>query len=467
MEKRKGARALPPGAHRSRGPVPGLAGQLYEAIAAAPCINSHSHLPQEVDRLADVPDALGFLGQHYPAADLYAAGMPETDIELACGARFPESLGEGESGAAGSASSVSAAGDRLPLLSRWKLVAPYWPYVRLTGYARSILIGFRDLLGFDDLSEETVGPITHAVRDHSRPGYYSRILRERGNIRVSVAQMVDLVEVDRELFVPMPRLNRFSMIERRSQIDAIESDYGFRIRSLGDLMEGIRAVCERWSRAGVAGVKLSQSYFRRMDFHSRDRSDAEDVLKRILRGEQVAVSSGAGRALGDYLVFACCRIASELDLTVQFHLGLRAGVRRSLEGCSPAPMAELFAAFPEARFDLSHAGFPYLHESGVLAKAWRNVYLNMDWIQAVSPETSRRVLKEWLRMVPYNKLIAFGDDVTHVETAYGALVLARENVAVVLAELIAEGTLTESQALDVARAVFHDNPARLYGIERT
>jgi len=348
----------------------GLREQLYDAIAEIPCVNSHSHLPQEAERLADVPDALEFLGQAYPAADLFAAGMPEADIERACGTRFPASQGEGEADASGAegaagasgaadasgaegAGSTQAAGAQsegaaagLPLLSRWRLVEPYWPYVRFTGYVQSILIGFQDLLGFDELSEATVEPVTRAVREHSRPGYYRRILKERGNIRMSVPQMVDLIEVDRELFAPMPRLNRFSMIQRRSQLDEIEEIYGLRIRSLDDLVDGIRTVCGQWRRAGVAGVKLSQSYFRRMDFRRRDRSDAEPVLKTILAGREVPLVSEPGRVLGDYLVFECCRIASAQDLTIQFHLGLRAGVRRSLEGCSPAPMVGVPRLFP-------------------------------------------------------------------------------------------------------------------------
>jgi predicted TIM-barrel fold metal-dependent hydrolase len=254
------------------------------------------------------------------------------------------------------------------------------------------------------------------------------------------------------------------MIEKKSEIEETAKKYGLKIGSLRDLIEGIESVCEAWKKKGVAGVKLSQSYFRRMDFHRRDQSDAKAVMRDILNGDIVPLLSERGKVLGDFLVFECCRIASDLDLTIQFHLGLRAKTYGSLEGCSPAPMVELFESYKNARFDLSHSGFPYLFETAVLAKGWSNIYLNMDWIQAVSPEGSKRALKEWIRMVPYNKLIAFGDDVAHVETAYGALVIARRNVASVLAELIEEGILSESDSLDIARSMFHDTPAALYGV---
>jgi hypothetical protein len=65
-------------------------------------------------------------------------------------------------------------------------------------------------------------------------------------------------------------------------------------------------------------------------------------------------------------------------------------------------------------------------------------------------------------MVPYNKIIGFGDDLQYVETVYGHLKMARSNVAIVLAEMIENYFISESVALDVAKALFHDNPAQVY-----
>ena len=416
-----------------------LESRLFEELCAMPCVNSHSHLPQENVRLAHVPDAIDFFRHTYPASDLCSAGMPEKEME-------------------------QVFRDALPIEERWRVLSRYLPYVRFTGFVESIFVGFRDLLGFSELTGDTVVPLSESIRSNSVPGYYRTILRDRCGIVSSVSQMDELIEVDRELFTPMPRLNRFSMIENRRQIEDTAARCGRDIGSLRDLLSTIESVCETWRQKRVAGVKLSQSYVRRMDFLPRAEHDAARVFDEILAGEEVGLTSDKGRILGDYLVFECCRTASEMDLTIQFHLGLRAGNRHSLEGCSPAPMVKLFEAFPRARFDLSHSGFPYLRESAVLAKGWPNIYLNMDWIQAVSPEASRRALSEWLRMVPFNKIIAYGDDVEHVEVAYGALVIARQNVAAVLGDMIREHRATESQAIDIARAMFHDTPAALYGV---
>jgi predicted TIM-barrel fold metal-dependent hydrolase len=274
--------------------------------------------------------------------------------------------------------------------------------------------------------------------------------------------MDDLIDVDRSLFLPMPRLNRFSMVASLDEVHTLERDYGVHIDSLADHVAAIRSACAGWAQAGVAGVKLSQSYRRRMDFLPRQEGDVRPVFEALLRDEPPGLDSPAGRALEDYLVFECCRAASELGLTIQFHIGLRAGNWGGLEGASPAPMVALLQAFPQARFDFSHSGYPYLREGAVLAKTFPNVYLNLSWIHIVSPVGVRSALKEWLRMVPYNKIIGYGDDVYYPEIVYGHLKMARQNVAVVLAEMMEEGTIDKGSALDVARALFYDNPKALY-----
>jgi glucuronate isomerase len=361
----------------------------------------------------------------------------------------------------------------LPLAERWQLFEPYWKSIRLTGYSQCIIESLRDIFGFSELTGETVGPISEAIRQNSKPGFYKEILKDKCNIAISLMNMDDLIDVDRTLFVPLPRLNRFSMIHSRGQIDAIEKDYNVNIGSLEEHVRVIRKVCEKWSthplpppeegrKEKVAGIKLSQSYHRRMDFLERSVADAAKVFGAMLTGNYAGLESEEGRLLEDYLVFECCRAASDVDLAIQFHLGMRAGNYGGLEGSTPAPIVNLLRAFPNARFDFSHSGYPYLREGAVLAKTFTNVYLDMSWIHIISPIGSRYALKEWLRMVPYNKIIGFGDDLQYVETVYGHLKMARQNVAIVLAEMIQEGFISESIAFDVAKAVFYDNPARIY-----
>ena len=421
-------------------PINTLSTELFEEISKIPCINSHSHIIPEAQRLKESPDALAFFNHAYAASDLVSAGMSESERQMAL---TPQ----------------------LPLAQRWKIFEPYFRWTRLTGYSQCILEGFRDLLGFSDLTGETVEPISEALRKSAKPGFYNEVLQRQSNIEMTVVNMEDLIEVDRQLFLPLPRLNRFSMLRSADQVRAIERDYNVSITTLDEHVEAIRKACQDWKAAMVAGVKMSQSYHRRMDFTQRRKEDAAKVFEGLMRGDYAGLESEQGVLLEDYLVFECCRGASEADLTIQFHQGIRAGNYGSMEGCSPVQLTELFQTFPDARFDLSHAGYPYLREGAVLGKTFSNVYLNMSWIHIISPIGSRLDLREWLRMVPYNKIIAFGDDLTYVEAVYGHLKMARQNFAIVLAEIIQEGLISESIALDVAQATFHDNPAKVYGMD--
>lgn len=60
-----------------------LATQLFDEICRIPCINSHSHLMSEPERLAANPDILEFFSHAYPGADLRSAGMAEEETEAA------------------------------------------------------------------------------------------------------------------------------------------------------------------------------------------------------------------------------------------------------------------------------------------------------------------------------------------------------------------------------------------------
>ena len=428
--------------------------ELFNEICKIPCVNSHSHIMPEEERLREPLDALTFFRRsYYTLADLGAVGMSEDQFKAAF---TPE----------------------LPLEERFQIFEPYWRWIRLTGFSQCIMEGFGDLLGFSELTQDTIEPISEALYEYNKPGFYHDILDERSNIEVSVLNLENHavhtngvfclrgIEIDRELFLPLPRLNRFSTLQSADQIHAIEEDYNVSVTNLDEHLEAIRQTCRGWRAVKVAGVKLSQSYHRRMDFKQRRKEDAGKVFDGLMKGKYAGLDSEEGVLLEDYLVFECCRAAADADLTIQFHQGMRAGNYQSMEGCSPAPLAELLGTFPDARFDLSHSGYPYLREGAVLGKGFPNVYLNMSWIHIISPIGSRTDLKEWLRMVPYNKIIAYGDDLKHVEAVYGHLKMARQNFAIALAEMIKEGIISESIALDVAQAVFHDNPFKLYGLER-
>jgi len=69
--------------------------------------------------------------------------------------------------------------------------------------------------------------------------------------------------------------------------------------------------------------------------------------------------------------------------------------------------------------------------------------------------------------MPASKIIAFGRDYgtiygIPVEKVYGHLVMARQAIAGVLARRMEEGQMTQTQAVDLTKRWFRDNPKELY-----
>jgi uncharacterized protein len=426
---------------RLRAPSQTLGNSLLETLASTRTLNDHSHVISESERLTRDLDALAYFAHPYPGSDLQSAGMSPEELAFVT--------------TPGTAS----------LEERWSRFAPYWHRIQLTGFSQCLLEGWRAVFGIGELTAQTVEPLSDAIRAARRPGHYHEVLHDKANISVSLVQMEDLVDVDRTLFLPMPRLNRFTMLRKREDVAAIERDYGVSLRSAEDLVAAMHQTALQWRDAGAPAIKLSQSYHRPMDFRERTLAEAAPVFTRLLEGHYPGLDSPEGRILEDFLVFGAVRAATAAGLPVQFHVGPRAGVYGNLEGATLAPMIALIRANRDARFDISHSGYPYLAEAGVLAKTCANVYLNMSWIHIYSPEACRAALREWLRMVPWNKILAFGDDLYWVDTIFGHLIMARQNVSTALASLVEEGVMTESMAHTLAQALFRDNPAALYGLQ--
>ena len=111
-------------------------------------------------------------------------------------------------------------------------------------------------------------------------------------------------------------------------------------------------------------------------------------------------------------------------------------------------------------------GMPWVRETGVMGKNFPNVWLNLCWCHIISPVMTRAALDEWIDLVPVNKIFAFGGDYGKpVEKVYGHLVMAREDIAMVLGRRVEQGLMTEDQAVAVAHRWFYDNPKEAYGLK--
>jgi glucuronate isomerase len=83
-------------------------------------------------------------------------------------------------------------------------------------------------------------------------------------------------------------------------------------------------------------------------------------------------------------------------------------------------------------------------------------------VHIISPEIGRQQLHELIETVPGNKIMAFGGDSVTVEMAYAHSRMARQVVARVLSEKVADGYMPEDEAISLAGRILRDNPAELF-----
>jgi hypothetical protein len=86
------------------------------------------------------------------------------------------------------------------------------------------------------------------------------------------------------------------------------------------------------------------------------------------------------------------------------------------------------------------------------------------WWHNFFPSAIRQVMEERLDMVPVNKQIGFFSDAYCVEWSYAKAKMVLNQLAIVLAQKVAQGQYTRNDAVQIARAILFDSSRDLLGI---
>jgi len=286
-------------------------------------------------------------------------------------------------------------------------------------------------------------------------------MREKANIAISIID-VQLTDVDRDLFAPVMHLDHFISVQSRQDLVSLEEESGIAIHSLDNLVKAMQMVMGKYQANGAVAIKTHLAYQRTLQYDKVSRHEAETAFNRIASHLGEGPSWLEAKPLQDYMIHQVIRVAIELELPLQIHTGLQAGNENIITNSNPTHLVNLFIEYPEAKFDLFHGGYPYIHEWATLAKNFANVYADLCWVYIISPEIGRCLLHELIETVPGNKIMAFGGDEATVEMAYGHSRMARQVVTRVLSEKVSEGYMKEEEAVILARAILRDNPTALF-----
>lgn len=402
--------------------------RLLDEMRAWQIIDCHEHLPPESTRLGQPVDALT-LFSHYTHNDLITAGMTREDYDR-------------------------TQDHALPLLQRWELVKPYWQRIRFTGYSRPILYALRRFYEADDLTDETVEAVSARMQANNTPGLYERVMREACHIKLCLTQIGRIPEENQDLLVPVLPLDQFARVPERDELSEKTTLRG--LTELSDYVEYVWTNLRAAKTQGMVGLKMTS-----LVLPPEDAPAAASAWAALRAGKEHDAA-----ALATYLKHRTLELAADEDLTVAVHCGIIWTNWQDFTTLHPRHMIPTILAHRRTRFDLYHAGIPWLRETGVIGKSYPNVWLNLCWCHIISPQMSIAALNEWLDLVPYNKILGFGGDYAKpVEKVYGHLQLALQDIATVLAMRVEQGWMTEDQALQVAKAWLWDNPVELYRLE--
>jgi len=442
--------------------VSGLATHIWDVVNAVRLVDTHEHLLSEAERNRAAHD-LGYLFPHYASSDLISAGMPPAVLEAVRGSARPV-LVERMARVGWIRKPPPFAAPTKPdltLAEKWAALAPYWDRIRHTGYGTCLRIAIQDLFGVQDITGKTYASLSDAIANSRRVGWYRHVLKEKARIAMSI-QDDYRTDVDRDLFAPVVRLEHFACATTRGDLRNIEADTGRSVHSLDALVEAMHAALDRDLQAGAVGVKIGIAYRRTIRFEKVARGDAERIFARLFSHLGEGPSWDEARPLQDYMFHRIIQAAIERDVPIQIHTGLQEGNGNVLENANPLHLTNLCLEYGRAKFDVFHGGYPFMGELLALAKNFPNVYLDLCWLHIISPTAAAAMLHEAIETVPSNKIFAFGGDFIIPEGAYGHSVMARRVVGRVLTEKVADGYLTEEDAVTLAQRLLRENPATLY-----
>jgi hypothetical protein len=229
-----------------------------------------------------------------------------------------------------------------------------------------------------------------------------------------------------------------------------------------------RTMADNQQKHGGVAIKFEAAYFRTLYFSDPPREHAEAIYNKYRAGG--VPTPVEYREFQDYIFRVMVDQAGKLRLPMHFHSAVGIGDYFSLRNGNVLNLENVLrdSRYKNVTFVLLHGGWPYEREAALLT-AVKNVYLDTSFqSEMLYPSQFKDVLKQLLTLFP-DKMM-YGSDAFPFNEALGAeesfwlaARTSRTALAAALAELVDEGAITETKALELARNYLHDNAARLYG----
>ncbi|MCS6859030.1 MAG: amidohydrolase [Abditibacteriales bacterium] len=416
---------------------------LAHHIQATALMDTHEHLFKEHEYVENGPDVLNDLFNNYVMADLAVAGASSEALRRLLDANDPDVSG------------------------RFQGIRSVWEKCQHTGYGEAVRLIAKHAYGMDEITPEGLEAAQERNRQFRQPGERLRILREVAHL--------DHVQVDDFCWACLPDesgldffLYDLSWVGFCSgQIDAavIYGEVGVEVKDLASLREAMSAIFAKYAPCAIA-VKSQHAYNRTLRWVERDDAEAERVLQKRLKGENI--SEEERLCLGDWSWARGVELAIEHNLPFKIHTGYYAGhSRMPVDFIRGGNLCALLMKYPRAKFVLMHIAYPYSDELVALAKHYPNVYADLCWAWGIDPFSAGDFVRRMIHAAPANKLFAFGGDTRYPNAAAAYAMQARRWLTRALQAEVDEGLLTERAAMALATRFMRTNQEECFDLVGT
>jgi uncharacterized protein len=405
---------------------------LEHFIQTTPLVDTHEHLNDETAFVETGPDILQSVFDHYTFADLLSAGATPTAIEALRDRDNPD------------------------IRARFEGIKGAWERSQFTGYGEGVRYVAKHLFGIEEISVKSLERAAPLALAMHQPGERLRLLKDVA--RLEHVQIDDFTFSEHHPNEPeffLYDLNWLSEACGNLNFKKYFTEVGIEVRNLASLQDAFEAMFAKHAPAAIA-LKTQHAYERTLHWSHRENADAERVLLNVLRDETLSAKDKL--CLGDWCLAQGVELATQHQLPVKIHTGYAAGNNQmSLDDMRAVHLSPLVQQYPQSRFVLMHASYPYMGEILAMAKHYTNVYLDMCWVWSINPYSSETFLRQFIHSVPSNKLFLFGGDSfwPHASVAYAWQ--ARRGLTNALQAEIREGVMSERQATELASRFMREN----------
>ena len=326
--------------------------------------------------------------------------------------------------------------------ARWALVGRWWPCLRTTDVGRMTLRVAWELYGIENIDSQTWKSISARLWAEAESGFYERTLCGRANVRWTLVDR----EVDastRSCCVPLKSCDHLLSISTREQMvswfQALDPPAALKL-------EGLDTTISQWVQEGIeqkcAGFKMGTL----PDVSIPSIEEVSWAFNRVVRreGPAAVVEPDLQSYVGHRLLATIARSG----LSLQVHVRGDADIAR---------LRAWAKQYPQVRFLGVYGGEGDSYSLSMLGRTLPNVALALVHVWNLVP-----VLRQWIHRVPLNKILALAGGLPMVEAVCVQAILARERIAMLLAEMVTSGELDQEDALMAIERLLCSNAESYY-----